>query len=127
MEKTMIIGNLCNKPELKTTQNGVNVCTFTVAVNSNYTKQDGSKDVTFYRVTAWRSLGDVCAKYLDKGRKVFVSGSVKANGYINKNGEAAAALELTANEVEFLSSAQNKTAEAEFTDAPEISDEDIPF
>ena len=41
MEKTMIIGNLCNKPELKTTQNGVNVCTFTVAVNSNYIKQDG--------------------------------------------------------------------------------------
>lgn len=127
MEKTMIIGNLCNKPELKTTQNGVNVCTFTVAVNSNYIKQDGSKDVTFYRVAAWRSLGDVCAKYLDKGRKVFVSGSVKANSYINKNGEAAAALELTANEVEFLSSAQSKTAEAEFTDVPEISDEDIPF
>ena len=46
---------------------------------------------------------------------------------MNKNGEAAAALELTANEVEFLSSAQSKTAEAEFTDVPEISDEDIPF
>ena len=126
MERTMIIGNLCNDPELKTTANGISVCTFTVAVNG-IVKQDGSKEATFYRVTAWRVLGENCAKYLSKGRKVYVSGTVKAHGYSDKNGNAAASLELTANEVEFLSSAQNKTAEAEFTDAPEISDEDIPF
>ena len=67
MNKIIIIGNLTGTPELRVTKSGVSVCQFTVAVNGRR-KDDGA---TFFRVTAWRALGETCHKYLDKGRKAF--------------------------------------------------------
>ena len=101
MNKIVIIGNLTGTPELRVTQSGVSVCEFTVAVNSRR-KDDGA---TFFRVTAWRALGETCHKYLDKGRKVMVCGAVSASAYTGRDGKPRASLEVTAEDVEFLSSA----------------------
>lgn len=102
MNRLTIIGNLTNDPELRTTQAGDSVCTFTVAVNRpKKNGQDNGAD--FFRVTAWRALGENCKKYLLKGKKVAVVGAVSLNTYTKNNGEAGASLEVTATDVEFLS------------------------
>ena len=109
MEKLQIIGNLTRDPELRTTQTGLTVCTFTVAVNQRPTKaqRDAGQQppAKFFRVTAWREFGDNCAKYLAKGRKVYCEGTVNASAYIGEqDGKPHASLEMTADTVEFLSS-----------------------
>lgn len=101
MNMIFIIGNLTRDPELKTTGQGVSVCSFTVAVNKR-TKEGSKPEAEFFRVTAWRGLAEMCAKYLTKGRKVAVTGSVSVSAYTNKSGEAAANLEVNADNVEFL-------------------------
>ena len=75
MNKLTIIGNLARDPELRTVRDGISVCDFTVAVNRRGSRQNtanGQSDADFFRVTAWRQLGELCAKYLAKGRKVCV-------------------------------------------------------
>ena len=106
MNKLTIIGNLTRDPELRTTSAGVNVCSFTVAVNRRNRRDDqnGQPEADFFRVTAWRQLADICSKYLAKGRKVCVVGSVSVHTYTGNDGTTRASLEVTADEVEFLSS-----------------------
>ena len=87
---------------MRATKTGVNVCTFTVAVNKR--KQQGQpEEADFFRVTAWRERGELCAKFLQKGRKVCVVGPVGVSTFTGNNGETRANLEVTADEVEFLS------------------------
>lgn len=104
----MIIGNVSNNPELRTTPAGKNVCNFNVAVNRRK-KTEGQPDADFFRVSAWDQLGENCSKYLVKGKKVCVVGSVGVHVYTNNKGEAQANLEVLANEVEFLSPRQEQT------------------
>ena len=107
MNKLTIIGNLTKDPELRTTTSGESVCGFTVAVNKRK-KIEGQPDATFFKVSAWRELGENCAKYLQKGKKVAVIGSVDVHPFLTQKGEAAANLEVNATEVEFLSSRQEQ-------------------
>ena len=102
MNKVFVIGNLTGDPELRSTREGVAVCSFNVAVNRK--KRSGTEqEADFFRVTAWRGLGETCAKYLSKGKKVSVVGQISASAYIGKDGQARASLELLAEDVEFLS------------------------
>ena len=97
MNKLYMIGNVTHTPELKNTPNGVPVCSFSVAVNRR------DKDALFYRVTAWRGLGETCAKYLQKGKKVAVIGELDLRTYTGRDGMEKTALEVTASDIEFLS------------------------
>lgn len=105
MNKLTIIGNLTKDPELRTTTSGESVCGFTVAVNKRK-KIEGQPDATFFKVSAWRELGENCAKYLQKGKKVCVVGAVDVHPFLTQKGEAAANLEVNASEVEFISAKQ---------------------
>ena len=102
MNKLTIIGNLTRDPELRTTSTGVNVCDFTVAVNRRKTG-DKQPEPDFFRVSAWRQMGENCAKFLEKGRKVCVVGAVSVRTYQTNSGETRASLEVVADDVEFLS------------------------
>ena len=104
MNKTMFIGNLTKDPELRTTQSGRSVCSFSVAVNDGKNPQTGEQYVTYYRVSAWDKQAENCAKFLIKGRKVYVEGRPSASAYTKQDGSVAANLEVTAHVVEFLSS-----------------------
>lgn len=108
MNKLMIIGNVSNDPELRTTKDKKTVCNFNVAVNRRK-KVEGQPDADFFRVSAWEDLGENCQKYLCKGKKVSVIGSVGVHAYLNAKGEPAANLEVKASEVEFLSPRQEQT------------------
>ena len=101
MNHLTIIGNLVKDPELRTTSTGLSVCSFTVAVNRKKTK-DGQQETDYFNVTAWRERGETCAKYLSKGKKVSVVGPVSVRTW-ESNGKHGASLEVTAEEVEFLS------------------------
>lgn len=106
MNKITIIGALGKAPELRTTQAGKSVCTFSVAVDE---KHGGTEKTTWFRVTAWGKLAELCQKYLDKGRKVCVIGSVGMSEYTGKDGKQHFNLEITADEVEFLGGKQDST------------------
>ena len=99
----MIIGNVTRDPEVRVTPTGKSVCNFTVAVNRRKANPDGTRDADFFRVSAWDQLCDLCQKFVTKGKKVCVVGSIGVHVYTNQKGEAAANMEVLANEVEFLS------------------------
>ena len=133
MNKLIIIGNLTRDPELRTTANGVSVCGFTVAVNRRR-KQGEEEQADFFRVNAWRELAEICAKWLIKGRKVCVIGSVSVSTYTGNDGSARANLEVRADDVEFLSSAQaepQETAQEPKKDAQSgferVDTDELPF
>lgn len=131
MNKIFLIGNLTKDPETRSTTSGVTVCSFTIAVNRRFVSQDGEKQTDFFRVNAWRGLGDSCARYLTKGKKVSVVGELQARMYQDKAGSTRLSLDVSADEIEFLSpseKAENKpVATAQKDDWGVISSDDIPF
>ena len=115
MNKLMIIGNLTRDPETRVTPAGVSLCQFTVAVNSNRRRNaqqgDNAQDETmFVRVTAWRNLGEVCQRYLTKGKKVYAAGALNARTYVASDGSTRVSLDINADEIEFLSPAGQNAA-----------------
>ena len=133
MQRISFIGNLVRDPENSVTPKGITKCTFTVAVDRKY-KVDGEKQTDFFRINAWRQLGDACYRHLSKGRKVYVTGELHPSTYEVKDGTTRMALDVQADEVEFLSPKPEHADKPEamqeskptegFTD---ISSDDIPF
>lgn len=102
MNKICIVGNLTRDPELRATEQGNAVCSFTVAVNRRYRDQDGNTPTDFIPVVVWRDLAENCAKYLAKGHKVAVSGALQIRSYTDRDGVKRWVSEIQANEVDFL-------------------------
>lgn len=103
MNKVFLIGNLTKDPEMRSTQSGVSVCNFTIAVNRRFRNaQTGQQETDFLNVIAWRQLAELCSKYLAKGRKVAVTGSIQTRTYEAKDGSKRTAWDIVADEVEFL-------------------------
>lgn len=125
MNKLYIIGNLTNDPELRTTTAGVNVCSFTVAVNRRK-KVEGQPEADFFRVSAWREKGENCAKFLSKGKKVCVIGPVAVRTYTGNDGNTRAQMEVTADEVEFLSPA-GEVKKDQASGYEQVETDELPF
>ena len=102
MNKLTIIGNLTKAPELRHTADGVPVCGFTVAVNRKKTEKNQDPGADYFNVTAWRQLGEICAKFLEKGKKVCVVGRVGLRTW-ETDTKHGASLEVLAEDIEFLS------------------------
>lgn len=125
MNHITIIGNLTKAPELRSTQDGTPVCGFTVAVNRQKTKNNPDPGADFFNVNAWRGLGETCAKYLEKGRKVAVSGRISLRTW-EKDGKHGASLEVLADDVEFLSARIAAPADAD-TGMQVVEPDDLPY
>lgn len=130
-QQVTIIGNLGRDPEMRYTQAGVPVVSFSVATSRSWTGQDGQKNekTVWFRITAWRRLAEICNEYLRKGNRVFVVGEMEEPGAWNDaDGEARASLEVTAQTVKFLSG-PNETATPSMNGARTLGDikETIPF
>ena len=117
MNKVILIGNLTRDPETRTTSQGTTLCSFGLAVNRRR-KSEGQLDVDFFNVTAWRQLGDLCARYLSKGRKVCVVGQIQIRTYDAQDGTKRTAVDIVADDIEFLSSAQQDGGYAPHAAAP---------
>jgi len=140
MNKLFLIGNLTQDPEVRTTTTGVSVCTFSIAVSRRFSGQNGEKQTDYFRINAWRGLGDTCAKYLAKGRKVAVVGELQARTYQAKDGSMKMSLDVSADEVEFLTPrGQSEAGASPFAPTPmqppmqnlsgftEIDEDELPF
>jgi single-strand DNA-binding protein len=105
MNKIMVIGNLGSDPEMRYTPNGQPVTNFNVATNHRYTGSDGEQrdETEWFRVSVFGRQAESCNQYLAKGRKVFVDGRLKSRTYQDRNGETRVSLEITAQDVRFLS------------------------
>ena len=110
MNKVVLIGNLVRDPEVRATQSGISVCNFTVAVNRRFKKENGEQETDFLNVIAWRQLAELCGKYLAKGRKVAVTGSIQTRTYEAKDGSKRTAWDIVADEVEFLTTQSQQSS-----------------
>ena len=81
MNKVYLIGNLTRDPEISTTTSGISVCRMSIAVGRRFTNAEGGRETDFFNVTAWRGTADNCAKFLKKGNKIAVSGSIQTRTY----------------------------------------------
>lgn len=129
MNKIFLTGNLTHDVEVRSTPNGITVASFTIAVDRRFKDASGERKTDFFRINAWRQLGEHCARYLAKGRKVAVLGELQARQYEAKDGTTRMSLDVQADEVEFLSPKQQGNDEPApdangFTD---VSSDDIPF
>lgn len=102
MNKVILIGNLTRDPELSETPSGVAVCRFSIAVSRDYANSDGTRETDFFNITVWRGRAENCGKYLKKGNKVAVVGSLQTRSYEDKDGIKRNVTDIVANEVEFL-------------------------
>ena len=128
MNNLTIIGNIVRNPEVRTTKTGKTVCNFWVAVNSKRKDQNGDSITDFFLVSAWNSLGENCGRYLAKGRKVAVSGTVSCRAYQTQAGEIRSEMDVLADVVEFLSPlGQNAQPSQAETFTPVQPDDDLPF
>lgn len=122
-QQITVVGNVGRDPELRYTPQGFAVCDFSVAVNRRTgTGPEATDETTWFRITCWRQLAETVAKYVKKGRQVLVVGEIAVSAYTDKQGEAAATLELTARTVKFLG-ARTDGGNVQQPDGGEDSDE----
>ena len=137
MNKVYLIGNLTRDPEMSETSSGVAFCRIGLAVNRPYSGADGERQTDFFNITVWRAQAENCGRYLKKGSKVAVVGSLQNRSYEDKDGNKRQVTDIIANEVEFLSvRSQNESSEEEIAPAvkssarptlQEVDDEQLPF
>lgn len=96
-----LMGRLVYDPELKTTQNGTNVCSFRIAVDRSFTRQGEERKADFIDITAWKQTAEFVSKYFKKGSMIAIEGSLQTRQYQDKNGNNRTATEVLASQVSF--------------------------
>lgn len=99
--KAIMMGRLCSEPELRTTPNGVNVCSFRIAVERRFQQKGEERKVDFFNVVAWRATGDFVNRYFSKGSLILVEGEMTTRPYTDKAGNNATWYEVVAERVSF--------------------------
>ena len=138
--KAIIIGNITKDPELRAISSGSQVCSFSVAVNSNFKGQDGSdkESVSFINCTAWGKAGEIISQYAHRGTGIMVSGRLEQRSYEAKDGSKRSTTEIVVEDFNFLggrdggadySSAQTEASDIVPDDIPDepIDLNDVPF
>lgn len=133
INSAIIMGRLVATPEIKKTQNGIEVTSFTVAVQRSYCGANGEKQTDFINVVAWRNQAEFVSKYFQKGQMIALKGSIQTRSYEDKTGQKRTAVEIVASEISFCREKkeeyENKRnldfAKAMFNSDDE--DEDLPF
>lgn len=136
-QKIIIIGNLGRDPEMRYTPSGQGVTDFSVATSNKYTTSDGNQvdETTWFRITTWGKLAEVCNQYLKKGRRVLVEGRLKPDKdtgsprvYTRQDGTSGSSYEITAETVKFLSPlSEDQSGNASGSSNQVSEPEDIPF
>lgn len=106
MNQISIIGNLTADPEVETTNAGVQMVKFNVAVSRRYADDSGNRTADFFKCVTWRRLAETCGEYLHKGSKVGVVGEMNQNKYVDRNGETRYDWSINVTAVDFLSYGQ---------------------
>lgn len=102
MNKVFLIGNLTRDPELTETSSGTSICRFSIAVSRNYTNANGDKITDFFNCIAWKNTAEAIARYVHKGNKLSIVGSLENRSYEDRNGNKRTVTEIQVQDVEFL-------------------------
>ena len=128
MNKVILIGRLTADPNLRYTQNGTPVATFTLAVDKPFAGEDGKRGADFIGIVAWRKLAEVVAQNITKGRLVAVEGRLQIRSYNDQNGIRRKVAEVIANEIKFLDRPkQEQASEPEEPGWGEPEFDEVPF
>lgn len=128
MNQVFLIGNVCKDLELTQTPSGVSITKFSIAVSRDYTNADGEKEVDFFNIVVWRGLAENCCKFLKKGSKVAVVGSLQNNNYKDKDGVRKTSTQIIAKKIEFLTPKEkNEEVQKSRTPLEGIDDNQLPF
>ena len=103
MNRAILVGNLANDPESRLTQSGITQCTFRLATQRRVVNKDGTREADFHTIVCWRAIAENCARYLRKGSRVAVEGSIQNRSYDAQDGTKRYVTEIVADNVEFLS------------------------
>ena len=101
LNKAILMGRLTRDPEIKYTQNNVAVCTFSIAVDRNYTPQGGQRQTDFINIVAWRKTAEFICKYFTKGRMIVVCGEIQTRTWEGADGKKNYATEIVTDDVYF--------------------------
>ena len=137
MNKVILTGNLATEPEYRQTENGVSRAQFRLAVQRKYKNPEGKYDVDFLTVVCWRGLAEMVTRYMRKGERCGVVGTIQTRAYQDRNNTKHTLTEIIADEVEFLSTKKENAGQAQenaagFTAPPreayeEVEDDELPF
>lgn|SRR5574344_2967121 len=133
MNRVELVGRLTAKPELRYTSANLAVTRFSVAVDRDFTNNQGQREADFINVVAWRKEAENVANYLDKGSLVAVTGRIQTGSYTDKDGNKRTSFDVQADRVQFLSSkggngngsSRQATTDNSYADAPAPNDVDI--
>ncbi|MDM7465586.1 single-stranded DNA-binding protein [Staphylococcus warneri] len=140
LNRVVLVGRLTKDPEFRTTQNGVSVATFTLAVNRNFKNKNGEQQADFINVVVFRQQAENVNNYLSKGNLAGVDGRIQSRSYENKEGQRVYVTEVLADSVQFLEpknnqhnnqsqqqSGQAQSGNSPFGNSADISDDSLPF
>ncbi len=138
MNKVILIGNLSRDPEITTTNGGVSVCRFAIAVQRRFQNAEGEREADFINIVVWRAQAENCHKFLKKGSKCAIVGRIQTSNYEAADGTKRYVTEVVADEVEFISTTRS-SGDGEGYDKPAqkstapvaelepIDDDSLPF
>ncbi len=143
MNKVILIGNLTADPKMRQTPSGVSVCSFSLAVQRRFSNAQGVREADFINIVAWRQTAELCSRFLTKGRKCAVIGSLQTRSYDAQDGSKRYVTEVIADEVEFLGAPQGNQNQSNYGDIPmppeppasyqsntgftQVDDDELPF
>lgn len=123
LNKICLIGYLGRDPEIRYLPSGDAVCNFTIATTENWTDRNGEKQekTTWFRVAAWKRLGEICGEYLARGKQVYVEGRISVDEWTDREGNNRFTLVVTANQVLMLGRKDDVPRQSSGYDAPRQS------
>lgn len=141
INRVILVGRLTKDPEFRTTQSGVNVATFTLAVNRTFTNAQGEREADFINIVVFRKQADNVNNYLKKGNLAGVDGRIQSRSYENKEGQRVFVTEVVADSVQFLEPKNNNQQTNQpqqqrgqapvgnnpFSNDTDIDNSDLPF
>ena len=139
MNRVILIGNLASDPESRTTQSGIAQCSFRIAVQRRYKGANGERETDFLPIVCWRQTAEFAQKYLAKGRKVAVEGSIQTRSYDAKDGSRRYVTEIIADSVEAVGGREDGAQGAQGAQSvqrpaqdhqmgfTEVNDDELPF
>lgn len=137
LNKVMLIGNLGSDPELRYTQNGTPVTSFSLATNESYKGKDGNmvEKTEWHRIVAFQHIAETLAQYLKKGRKIYLEGKLQTRSWDDKDGSKKYMTEIVVDTFVFIDSRGNGSGSGEErqvqppaeVEGPAATDEDLPF
>ena len=116
MNKAILIGRLTRDPEMRTTSSGIATTTFSIAVNRNFTNQNGDREADFINIVTWRKQAENVAKYCTKGSQVAIDGRIQTRTYDAQDGSKRYVTEVVADNVTFLGSKNGSNNQDNFND-----------